>query len=322
MKARGISTDQIESIVENMGIRLKDGFEKRGRFVQFGIRAKDGRSAYARRGFSGRRTAAICWHGWEKFVEELFDAGANKVVTMLGTWESKQGFHSDLRRLSNINMGSEFNPQYLIEMECNCNERVELAGEQDIKCDNCWENKARDEISAEVYNTPWDNAAVTKVFCSAGCRDVFLYEPDFAYFWCDGCGRLICEQNPSNGWHTQYRELDDEKICLKCYQEQILENGVERKKFEKNEIPGMFFSWDNTEAKEAGYEEVTGYQNNHITGQDSAERFCKKAIELIDKGYKVIAAYGSMAIGGLEGYVTLLAKKEMGNTQFNEDMKK
>ena len=181
--------------------------------------------------------------------------------------------------------------------------------EKDL-CDCCSEKEIKKNNVAIVYNTPWDEEPTEYRFCSEECMENFLYEGDFAYFYCDSCGREVCEQNPRNGWHTQYRILDEEQVCLKCYQEYIFENGVGREKFENNEIPGMFFSWDNSEAKEAGYEEVMGYQNNHITGQDSAERFCKKAIELIDEGHKVIAAYESMAIGGFEGYVTLLAKKD------------
>jgi hypothetical protein len=33
-----------------------------------------------------------------------------------------------------------------------------------------------------------------------------------------------------------------------------------------------------------------------------------KALELIDNGHKVIVGYESMAIGGLEGYITLFSK--------------
>ena len=42
--------------------------------------------------------------------------------------------------------------------------------------------------------------------------------------------------------------------------------------------------------------------------EESVKRYYEKAIELIDKGHKVVVAYESMAIGGLEGYVTLLKK--------------
>jgi len=41
--------------------------------------------------------------------------------------------------------------------------------------------------------------------------------------------------------------------CLKCYQELILENGVEREKLEEGFIPEMFFSWGNLEPIRAGY---------------------------------------------------------------------
>jgi len=33
----------------------------------------------------------------------------------------------------------------------------------------------------------------------------------------------------------------------------------------------------------------------------------------VDKGYKVVIAYESLAIGGTEGYVTLMVKKNQGD---------
>lgn len=72
----------------------------------------------------------------------------------------------------------------------------------------------------------------------------------------------------------------------------------------------MFFSRGNSEAIEAGYEEVEDFTEYFIRTNDSIKRFCDKAIELIDEGYQVVVGYESMAIGGSEGYVTLLAKKK------------
>jgi len=177
-----------------------------------------------------------------------------------------------------------------------------------IECLYC-NKEAKEDFTVVAYETPWDDEPVEKHFCSEECRDEYLYGDDFAYFYCDYCDREICQQNPRNGWHVQYRTVNGEAMCLKCYEEYILENGIEREKFENNQIPGMFFSWNNIEAREAGYQEVNGYINNHITGEESVKRFCEKAIELIDKGYKAVVAYESMAIGGLEGYVTLLKKE-------------
>jgi hypothetical protein len=144
-----------------------------------------------------------------------------------------------------------------------------------------------------------------KNFCSEECETNYLYGGDFSYFICRNCEREICGQNPRNGWHTQSREYDNETVCIRCYEELIFENGVEREKLEIGIIPGMFFSLDNSEPKEAGYIEVAGFTNYFVRTEHDKNRFIKKAIKLMDEGKKVVIGYERMAIGGGEGYVTI-----------------
>jgi hypothetical protein len=176
------------------------------------------------------------------------------------------------------------------------------------RCILCLEKPALQSHSRYVYETPWDDYETEKFFCSEKCADIYLYEGDFSYFWCEQCEREICEQHPMNGWHIQYRIYNDEQICLRCYQALILENGVEREKLEKGQIPGMFFSNGNIEAKEAGYKEVSGFIHFFVNNQDKADMFIKKALELMNDGLKIVIGYEKLAIGGIEGYVTLMAK--------------
>lgn len=178
-----------------------------------------------------------------------------------------------------------------------------------MECLNCFE-EAQDEFTAVVFETPWDKEPRVKKFCSEDCMDDYLYGGDFSYFTCAGCEREICRQNPRNGWHVQSRFVDGEEICLKCYEEEVLKNGVPKEKFENNRIPGMFFSYGNIEPREAGFIEVEGFINCHITGEESVRRLCQKALELIEKGYKVVVGYESMGIGGVEGYVTLMKRED------------
>ena len=106
----------------------------------------------------------------------------------------------------------------------------------------CGEKPAHRSQTRYPYETPWDDEPVEKYFCSDDCGDSYMYEEPWAYFWCDRCDREISEQHPQNGWHIQYRDYDGERVCLSCYQELILENGVEQEKLEDGMIPGMFFS--------------------------------------------------------------------------------
>jgi hypothetical protein len=164
-----------------------------------------------------------------------------------------------------------------------------------------------DNFAIELHGSPFDGKSRTAYYCSEECLDRMTDTSwsDFRYFDCPCCDRMICEQNPSNGYHTQYRIYQNEQICLKCYEKIILENGVDREEFEEGRLPGMFLSSGNEEAISAGYKEVEGFVDYRV---GDGQPICDKALALIDEGCKVILAYESMAIGGLEGYVTLLAK--------------
>lgn len=177
-------------------------------------------------------------------------------------------------------------------------------------CMLCLEKKARRSQTRFVYDTPWDDEPIAKLFCSDDCGDSYLYEEPWAYFMCGRCEREICEQHPMNGWHVQYRDYDGQMTCLRCYQELIIENGVECEKLEEGFIPGMFFSWGNLEPLKAGYREVDGFRKFYVSGQPSANAFRKKALELMDQGKKVVIGYESLGIGGGEGYVTLMEKED------------
>ena len=168
--------------------------------------------------------------------------------------------------------------------------------------------QARESQIRHAYDTPWDDEPKLKHFCSDDCGDSYMYEEPWAYFWCNACDREVCEQNPMNGWHIQYRDYDDHTVCLRCYKDLILENGVEREKLEAGQIPGMFFDWGNIQAWKAGYKEVPEFKNYHINRQVKVDEFKKKALELMDEGKKVVIGYESLAIGGSEGYVTMMVK--------------
>lgn len=186
---------------------------------------------------------------------------------------------------------------------------VDRADRLEKDCISCGRRKARKSFTRSAYETPWDEEPEAKLFCSDECRDNYMYEEPWSYFTCGKCEREVCRQNPKNGWHIQYRDYKGETVCLRCYQGLILENGIEREKLEKGLIPGMFFSWGNTEAINAGYKEVPGYTNFYVRSEESAKMFIKKALELMDSGYRVAVGYERMGIGGTEGYVTLLAKR-------------
>ena len=58
-------------------------------------------------------------------------------------------------------------------------------------CITCLDKKARCTETRYVYETPWDDQEAEKPFCSEECAEIYLYEGDFSYFWCEPCQRDI-----------------------------------------------------------------------------------------------------------------------------------
>ena len=181
------------------------------------------------------------------------------------------------------------------------------ADRTDKLCLNCLKT-GRESKTREAWDKPFDEHPTDKYFCTDECGDSYMYRDPWAYQRCGECERDVCYQNPDNGWHVQFRDYAGEEVCLKCYEGIVLENGMERDKLEAGQIPGMFFSHGNPEALEAGYEEVEDFSNFFIDNKHKADRFRDKALSLMDEGRKIVIGYERMAILGVEGYVTLMAK--------------
>ncbi len=164
---------------------------------------------------------------------------------------------------------------------------------------------------ADLYPTPWKDEPSETHFCSEECEHAYLYAGDFQYRDCEACGRMVCQQNPANGWMCQFREHADlGDICLRCYETEILKNGQPRSDFEDAQIKGgMFFNGGNPEPKAKGFDTVDGFDHFYVTGADTARRYNSRALELIDRRHKVLTAYESLGIGGSEGFITMMAKR-------------
>lgn len=164
----------------------------------------------------------------------------------------------------------------------------------------------------ELYDMPWDNAPCEVFFHSEECEEAYLRSGSFDYTECESCGRMVCEQNPANGWMVQFRDHADlGYICLKCYETEILENGQPYSDFEGSKISGgMFFSGDNHEPRDAGFDEVPDFVDYFVNGSDRARQYNRHALSLIDSGHKIITGYERLAIGGLEGYITMFKKSD------------
>jgi len=190
------------------------------------------------------------------------------------------------------------------------------------ECHECGEKFAKSDtiksgkvVQLKLYDDPWqDEPNIVRVHAHnddghGDCLDKLTDTSwaDFRYFTCEKCDRLVISQCPYNGWRSYIKETDDgREICVRCYQEDILENGHDVEIFKSGRVPGDFFS--EKEISNLNWGLVSGQNYKHIAGRDSAGELCKLALKLIGEGRKVLINYETMAQGGGEGYVSMYYK--------------
>uniref|UniRef100_A0A6H1ZXA6 Uncharacterized protein n=1 Tax=viral metagenome TaxID=1070528 RepID=A0A6H1ZXA6_9ZZZZ len=171
-------------------------------------------------------------------------------------------------------------------------------------------------VEIKLFDDPWaTEACIVRVHVDndeeghGTCLDKLTDQSwaDFRYFDCPICQRLIVGQCLDNGWRSYRKEHRGEEICVKCYQEIKLEEGENVEMFEKGKIPGDFYNASDLNA--FGWSLVPGMGDKHIDTTSSSHAFCQMALTMTRKGYKVLVDYDNMAIGGLEGYVSLYCKR-------------
>lgn len=174
-----------------------------------------------------------------------------------------------------------------------------------VKCNEFWGVYCfRDlAIKSHLYDTPWDAVpedAYYSCLFALYCNKGEIYSKDFAYFDCPDCGRTICEQNPANGWMTQYRYINDEQVCLSCLQKKTLVTGIlieEDTTFKEATAYAMFYNYN--ELSENGWINEGDYKDEYIDWN--------KVKQLAKTNYILINIDRS-AIGGLEYYWSLYIK--------------
>lgn len=172
-------------------------------------------------------------------------------------------------------------------------------------CDMCGDSVHEDDTTCvEIYDSPFDQYTDCAIACER-CADDEYSES----FECLECGRRIRYSSPSHPAHSNGREVEDDILCLSCYEEMLLEEGVDAHSFLIRIISGMFFSSNNIELTDAGWEVVEDYEDFYIS-ENTKDEYCNKALALIDKGYMIINAYERLSILGDEGMVSMFCKKK------------
>lgn len=167
-------------------------------------------------------------------------------------------------------------------------------------------------IESDLYDRPFDENTNSNMFCSLfaeNCMKGDVYSKDFMYYHCESCDRYVCGQNPSNGYMSQVHIHDGYVECNKCYNERMLEDGLQDHDLGDG-ISGGFF--DTSEIKDHGWELheelVVGY--GRTGGYVNPDKANEMIDELIDSGKKVLVNIDSMAIGGMGGYIEIYTKEK------------
>jgi hypothetical protein len=202
----------------------------------------------------------------------------------------------------------------------------------------CYEcNRERPEkrtVTLNVFDTPWVEMGEPRSFCIdqfghyellndkdkadwgrtwehyESCASVLNDHgwADFRYFDCVECKRTICEQNPKNGWHQQFKRTTlEEYICLRCYTEDILEHGIHENLIANRGVgAGVFFNHGNPEVIKAGYELLFDFIKVAGTNAEEIKQLCLKNIH---EGFKIVICIERLSTMGDEGWVSVYRKK-------------
>ena len=186
----------------------------------------------------------------------------------------------------------------------------ELADTDRQACSICGEDffqhaRGTGWTATEYYSDPWqEEADRLSFYCSEECEQAD--DGSFSPEYCDSCERDICQRCESNGWREYFRVNQEEGglECVKCYQERLMEYGIDADAFLENErIPGDFF--DDADLQEAGFRQV-GQDSYQIPGGVSDLK--EDVRRLLHR--RLVINLERVAIGGGEGYVTLWAARK------------
>ena len=186
-------------------------------------------------------------------------------------------------------------------------------GKQERCCHECGGpiREGEDHAVMEVYDSPWgppveiavhaDNADNPWDTCESRLTDTGW--AGFRYFDCDCCGRRICRQSRSNGWHSHVRVYRGREICLRCFQGIQLWEGASRESFESGRVEGMYYA--NGDLTASGFEPVSGFFGYEIGDEDKLKTYCAAALKLIERGHVIVNEFDLMKAGDREGFVTM-----------------
>jgi hypothetical protein len=194
------------------------------------------------------------------------------------------------------------------------------------ECQDALEASSIDEYCQEIYHRPDDEEGSIVRFCSDACRESYLWHPEFPYLECFHCHRFVCYRLPTNGYHTQFRDhpFEDKtsgvftEVCEACYSSLVANKGQELDDFLNNQGEprtqirgGVWFD----EKEFQDYMCDPDFDRYKVSCGREAMLFNARAGDHIKAGRRVVTCLDSMAIGGLEGRISLFHAMPKGNNE-------
>lgn len=120
MKALNCTEADLQKAAKKTGVRLMDA-RPEGTGVRFRLALVG--EKYRRMGHTGRKVAAVCWHGHQDFFRALFRINPKaKIRTCQAAYDSPEHFERTYGD-TNRNIGSMIQPLYYADA-CWCNDGV------------------------------------------------------------------------------------------------------------------------------------------------------------------------------------------------------
>lgn len=128
MKLYGMDQTQLHSALDTANEKYKGNIQFkecktvgiRKPYMHFTLRVKDSHGKGAKRGQSGIRTVAACWHAHRDVMKEIFSINPKaRLISAMAVYEGIEGFNREFEDTGDRNIGSMVNPQYF-RQACEC----------------------------------------------------------------------------------------------------------------------------------------------------------------------------------------------------------
>ncbi len=114
-------------------------------------------------------------------------------------------------------------------------------------------NRGRYSWKHWYFASPWDEEETLFDMVCDDCGDKGRNDGSFAPEYCDHCNRYIIQRNPSNGYRNYFTLYQEEMICVRCYQEEMMEHGITDEDVEDGHLSCDFYT--ESELRDAGFDE-------------------------------------------------------------------